>query len=84
MQVFRRDVLEWQMQDECIVIGGGDSGLPEILVIVSSFSVDSRDGEPLVRLAVDAPREIPVHRKEIQNLVDARNKKNSGTEAGSQ
>jgi len=69
---------------EEIVLGGGDSGFPEIQIIVSGFGVDSRDGNPLVRLAINAPREIPVHRKEIQNLVDARNKKNNGTETGSQ
>ena len=47
-------------KDETIVIGG----------IVKVMVVDFRNGDR-VRLGIEAPKEVSVHRGEIQELIDA-------------
>ncbi|MCD0459147.1 carbon storage regulator [Roseiconus lacunae] len=50
-------------KDEQIVVGGGDSGFPEITITVCDIRGDK------VRVGVDAPRDIPVHRRGVHDAI---------------
>ena len=53
-----------RMRNESIVIGG-QGGIPEIRVTV----VDIRGDK--VRLGLEAPKEIPINRKEVHDRINA-------------
>jgi carbon storage regulator len=49
--------------DQEVVIGGGDSGYPEVVVIL----VEMRGNKS--RLGFKAPASVPVHRREISDAI---------------
>lgn len=56
-----------RQRGESVVIGGGDSGLPEMVVTV----VDIRGDK--IRFGIDAPKNVPVHRKEVYDAIQRQN-----------
>jgi len=48
-----------------VVIGGGDSGYPEVVVQL----IELRGSK--ARLGFKAPANVPVHRREVRDAIDA-------------
>ena len=55
--------------DEKIVIGGAGTPLPLVTVTVVEIA-----GENRVRLGIEAPRDVPVHRQEVYDRIEAARK----------
>lgn len=52
-----------RQRDESIIIGGGDSGIPEMMITI----VDIRGDK--VRMGFEVPHHIPVHRQEVYEAI---------------
>lgn len=56
-----------RQRGESVIIGGGDSGFPEMVIT----AVDIRGDK--VRFGIKAPKNIPVHRKEVYEIIKREN-----------
>lgn len=59
-----------RQEDEVLVIGGLDSGIPEIRIVTVEIRGDK------VRLGIEAPREIPAHRLEVYEAIQRERQQN--------
>lgn len=50
-------------EGERVIIGGGDSGIPEIAIKVLTTASGRTS------LGIDAPREVPVHRENVRDKI---------------